>query len=178
MQTNQEKKGQRSIQKRSMPQYQMLKVERQFDISVDQLFGAFKSERSLKMWWWPMGLFADSVDLDLRVGGRYYINMKGLNQMGGGMTGEFTEVIENERIVMTDHFADQNGRVVSAQAVNMPGVWPDVVYITFEFEKVDLTRSRLRLLQTGIPDEVQKDCVQGWNESFDKLENVLGLSKH
>jgi hypothetical protein len=33
---------------------------------------------------------------------------------GGGMTGQFEELTENERIVMSDQFADENGRAISA----------------------------------------------------------------
>lgn len=158
--------------------YPPLSIERLFDVSVDQLFNAFKSERILKMWWWPQGFFADHVELDFRVGGRYFINMKGFDHGDGGMTGEFTEIIENARIVMSDRFADIHGRAITAREAKMPGVWPETIMITFEFERVDLTRTRFRLTQTGIPTELQKDCVQGWSQSFEKLENFLVVKKH
>jgi hypothetical protein len=37
--------------------------------------------------------------------------------------------------------------------------------------------SRFRLAQQGIPDEMQKECVQRWLESFDKLEKYLAGGK-
>ena len=91
----------------------------------------------------------------------------------GGMTGKFDEIADNERIVMTDSFADDEGRAISAEEAGMPGQWPEQVFITFEFEAAGKEASRLRLAQQGIPDEMQRDCVQGWSESFDKLERYL-----
>ena len=60
----------------------------------------------------------------------------------------------------------------------MLGQWPEQIYITFEFEATDQEDEPVaRLAQTGIPDEMQKDCVQGWSESFDKLEKYLAGPK-
>ena len=60
----------------------------------------------------------------------------------------------------------------------MPGQWPEEITITFEFEAASSHTSRLRLAQTGIPDEMQRDCVQGWSESFGKLERHLNDQAH
>lgn len=78
---------------------------------------------------------------------------------------------------MSDHFADDNGRAISAKEAKRPGTWPESVYITFDFESVDANSSRLTLSQEGIPNETQKDCIQGWSEMFDKLERYLGSGK-
>ena len=73
---------------------------------IARLFEAFASAEALKAWWWPNGLHADRIDYDFREGGRYFINMKGQVQgkdVSGGMTGQFEEIVENERIVLTDN---------------------------------------------------------------------------
>jgi hypothetical protein len=56
----------------------------------------------------------------------------------------------------------------------MPGDWPKMIYITFDFEAINGDASRLVLSQQGIPNEMQNDCIQGWSESFDKLRQYLG----
>jgi uncharacterized protein YndB with AHSA1/START domain len=178
MQTFEEKNSQPVVHKSSTPHSHLLEMERTFDVSVGKLFEAFKTSEALKVWWWPKGLHSDRIDLDFRVAGKYFINMKGFEQGGGGMTGEFEEITENKRIVMMDQFADENGRVISAKEAKMPGVWPERVYITFDFESVDESKSRVKLSQEGIPNESQKDCIQGWSEMFDKLENYLGRRAH
>ena len=127
------------------------------------------------------GLNADRIDLDFREGGMYFISMKGHVQgkdVSGGMTGQFEEIVENERIVMTDSFADDKGRAISAQEAGMPGQWPEQISITFEFDAAGKDASRFRLAQQGIPDEMQNDCAQGWSESFDKLETFLAGRKN
>lgn len=176
MQTS--KDNQTSSHKNSTTQSQLLVIEREFNVPVEKLFDAFTNAEALKIWWWPKGLYADSIHINFREGGKYFINMKGFEKGGGGMTGQFEEIIENQRIVMTDQFADENGFPISAQEAQMEGVWPELIYITFDFEGLDEHKSRFTLSQEGIPNEMQKDCTQGWSESFDKLEKYLKVSKH
>ncbi len=181
MQTKQEKRKQRSIEEGSAASSNLLEIRRDFQVPVARLFEAFSSGAALKAWWWPNGLHADRIDFDFRENGRYFISMKGQVQgkdASGGMTGEFEEIVENERIVMTDSFADEKGRAISPQEAGMPGRWPEQINITFVFEAKGQSASRLRLAQQGIPDEMQKDCVKGWSESFDKLERYLGGRKN
>ena len=172
MQTSPTKQNKAS-HKESTPESKLLVIEKKFNVPVSRLFETFTHSESLKAWWWPAGLYADVVKIDFREGGRYFINMKGYERGGGGMTGQYEEIIQNKRIVMTDQFADENGRAITAQQAEMPGAWPELVYITFEFESLTEKSSRFKLSQQGIPNDLQKDCYQGWSESFDKLDKYL-----
>ncbi len=173
MQAAQKHKDESLMYKNSTAQSPLLEISRDFDAPVTELFDAFTTSEALKKWWWPKDLYTDHVEIDFREGGRYFINMKGYDQGGGGMTGQFEEIVKNKRIVMTDQFADDKGRAISAKEAKMPGTWPELIYITFEFEKLGENKSRFVLFQQGIPAELLKDCTQGWSESFDKLENYL-----
>lgn len=173
MQMSQERDSASSVHKNSNPQSKLLEIERTFNVPVNRLFDAFTTTEALRAWWWPKTLFSDHIDLDFREGGRYFINMKGFEGGGGGMTGHYEEIVKNERIVMTDQFADKEGHPISAEKAKMKGVWPKLIYITFEFQSVDENKSSFKLAQEGIPNEMQKDCIQGWSESFDKLETYL-----
>lgn len=176
METNQEKRNPLSTSEEPAVTPKVLEIRREFSVPVDVLFQAFATAEALKAWWWPNGLHADRIDLDFREGGRYFLNMKGQVQgkdVSGGMTGEFEQIVENELIVMTDSFADVNGRVISPREAGMTGDWPEQIFITFEFEAAGKAASRFHLAQEGIPEEMQKDCIQGWSESFDKLERYL-----
>lgn len=150
-----------------------LEISRDFKVPVEKLFSAFTTPEAIKAWWWPKDMHAEHVDLDFREGGKYFIDMKGYDQGGGGMTGEFKKIDKNKRIVMTDHFADENGKAIAAKDVKIPGNWQDDINITFEFESTDKNITHFKLSQTGIPDEARKDCIQGWSESFDKLEQFI-----
>lgn len=173
MQTTQQKTRATHSHLNSTPQSKLLKIEREFKAPVDRLFDAFTTAEAIKVWWWPKNLYADRVDYDFREGGLYLINMKGLDKGGGGMVGQFEEIIENKRIVMSDRFADENGKPISAEEAKVEGVWPELIYITLEFSSNGENASQLNLSQQGVPNEMQKDCIQGWNESFDKLKKYL-----
>ncbi|WP_413578158.1 SRPBCC family protein [Bdellovibrio sp. HCB290] len=180
MQTSQEKGRKRPIHNASTPQAPLLVIERQFDVPVSELFAAFADSDSLKEWWWPQQFFADEADIDFREGGRFFISMDGGTDTGnvGGMTGHYEEIIENVRIVMTDQFADKQGRPISPEEAGMPGDWSKMAFITFEFEKLGEKRSRFKLSHEGIPTKFQNDCIEGWMESFDKLEKYLKDYRH
>jgi uncharacterized protein YndB with AHSA1/START domain len=177
MQANHAKNTHHLDHKKSTPESRLLEISRGFEVPVDQLFDAFKTPDALKKWWWPEGLYTDHVDYDFNVGGRYFINLKG-DDKAAGMTGKFEEIIANELIVMSDHFADKNGRAISAKEAHAPGAWPAKVYITFEFAARGADASHLKLSQQGIPNEMQTECMKAWNQMFDKLENYLIETLH
>jgi uncharacterized protein YndB with AHSA1/START domain len=177
MQTSPQKNTSSKTHKNSTPQSRLLEIDRKFSVPVEKLFAAFTTPEAIKAWWWPKGLHSDRVDMEFREGGQYFINMKGYEQGGGGMAGQFEEVVENKLLVMTDNFADEKGNIISAKEAKMPGEWPKVGYITLEFSAAGENSSTLKLSQEGVPNELQKDCVQGWTESFDKLDNYLGGRK-
>lgn len=162
----------------STPNSRLLKIERRFSTPVSSLYSAFTTPDSLMAWWWPEGLHSDRIDLNFTEGGSYFINMKDAKTaQGGGMTGRFELIKKDQLIVMEDRFADKNGNAISAREANMPGEWPEICYITFQFEPVGENASRLILFQEGIPNETQDDCIQGWAEMFDKLERYLAIKK-
>lgn len=159
--------------KGSTPHSKLLVIDRQFEVPIEKLFAAFSSAEALKRWWWPDGIYADHIDWEFRDGGNYFINMKGYDQTASGMAGVIEEVVKNERIIMTDQFANEKGKPISAKEANMPGEWPAKGYITFEFSSLAKGRSGFTLSQEGIPNELQAECIQGWEESFNKLKNYL-----
>jgi uncharacterized protein YndB with AHSA1/START domain len=87
-------------------------------------------------------------------------------------TGEVQEFIPEKRLVLTDHFSDAKGNIINASEHDMPGDWPMEMLITFELEEAD-GATKLLLTHEGIPEEMHDDCVKGWTESFDKLEENI-----
>ncbi len=173
MQTNQESKKDTLSFNAPLPESKLLKINRRYDVPLEELFHAFTTSEGLKKWWWPSAYHSDHVELAFKKGGKYFINIKGSAHGEGGMCGEFKEIVQNKRIVMTDHFADSSGKAISAEEAGIPGLWPETVIITFDFYPIEKYSSRFTLSQQGIPKEMQKDCLEGWNESFEKLERYL-----
>ena len=87
-------------------------------------------------------------------------------------TGVVQEFIPEKRLVITDNFSDSKGEIVNASELDMPGDWPMEMQITFELEEAD-GATKLLLTHEGIPEEMHDECVKGWSESFDKLEERI-----
>ena len=90
--------------------------------------------------------------------------------------GVYKEIIENKKIVWTDHFADKNGNLITAEQAGMFGDWPKELCITLDFESIDTDQTKVMLSHEGIPTEMHHECTMGWNESFDKLQKIVELS--
>jgi len=81
--------------------FETLRLERLLPASPDRLFRAWTDPVEMKQWWGPKGVRCLSVDIDLRVGGRYRI----ANEMPDGsvlwISGQFEVIEEPELLVYT-----------------------------------------------------------------------------
>ncbi|HEX9652386.1 MAG TPA: SRPBCC domain-containing protein, partial [bacterium] len=83
------------------------------------------------------------------------------------------EIVEPERIVCSDSFADEKGNPVPASHYGMPGEWPSETQWTITFE-VRGVKTWINLNLVGIPAGQMSELAQaGWNESLDKLAASL-----
>ena len=88
-------------------------------------------------------------------------------------TGVYREIVEPERIVCTDSFADEKGNVVPATYYGMNADFPLECQVTLTFKEHD-GKTKMTLSHVGIPKGQMSDLAQaGWNESFDKLAESL-----
>jgi uncharacterized protein YndB with AHSA1/START domain len=88
-------------------------------------------------------------------------------------TGVYREIVEPERIVCTDCFADEKGNVVPASHYGMSSDFPLELRWTVTFEEHE-GKTKLTLGHTGLPSGTMSDMTgQGWNQSFDKLAKSL-----
>jgi uncharacterized protein YndB with AHSA1/START domain len=93
------------------------------------------------------------VELDPRPGGIYRVLVAGEFQSAG----EFVEVVPHERLVYTFGW-EQEGNPIS------PG--STTVEVTLHAEG---TKTRLRLVHRGLPDEAVEPHIQGWTHYLDRL---------
>ncbi len=78
-----------------------------------------------------------------------------------------------EKIVATDHFADEQGNEVSPKDYGMPGEWPEEMIVTVTFEDAGPGKTKLTLLHTGHSADMADMATAGWNQSLDKFEAIL-----
>jgi uncharacterized protein YndB with AHSA1/START domain len=148
---------------------------RVFDAPRMLLWMAWTNIEMLKLWWGPRGYTIPVAKIEPRGGGKYLICMRSPEGKDIWSTGTYREVIPMQKLVMTDSFADQAGNVVPATHYGMGTEYPLEMLITVTFEeegkgtKITLIHSDV----SSLPDPDRTGMRQGWNESFDKLAEML-----
>jgi len=149
-----------------------LTIYRVFDIPINKVWKALTEPEEFKKWWGPKGFTCPSSKMEARVGAKYLNCMKGPDGKEYWSTGTVKELIPKKKLVVTDSFSDSQGNIKTAAEHGLKGDWPKELLITFELEEAD-GATKLRLQHKGVPDEMHDECKQGWNESFDKLEENI-----
>ncbi len=151
---------------------QTIFLKRIINLPVKAVWKAFSEEESFKKWYGPKDYFCPKCSIDFKVGGKYLASMQGPDGIQIWSTGKFKLIIPQRKIVYTDSFADEQGRVVYATDYNMPGDWDLELLVTLEFEEAG-DKTILYLTHEGLPSEAYRDCVEGWQQCLDKLESNL-----
>lgn len=159
--------------KRNLPGSKLIEITRTFRAPVEQVFGAWSKPELVKQWWGPNQYTAPSVKIDFRVGGKYTFAMQGPDKKIIWSSGDYEEIVPNRKIVSSDYFSDKDGSMVSAKSVGMPGEWADKLFVTIEFQTVNKDETKMVLAHEGIPQEMYSECVKGWTESLDKLQQLI-----
>lgn len=154
------------------PAEQELVIERIFDAPRELVFKAWTEPDRMMRWWGPKGFTTPFCKIDLRVGGTFLYCMRSPEGKDYWNTGIYREIVEPERIVCTDSFADEQGNVVPASHYEMPGDWPLEMLVTVTFEEYE-GKTKMTLRHVGLPSIIEQDASTGWNESFDKLAEEL-----
>ena len=147
-------------------------INRVFNLPVSVVWLAWTDAEYFKKWWGPRGFTCPSSKMEARVGGKYLSCMRGPDGKEFWSTGVVKELIPERKLVVTDSFSDEKGNIKSAAEHGMPGDWPKELLITVYLEEAD-GATKMKLRHQGIPDEMREDCIKGWNESLDKLEENI-----
>jgi len=152
---------------------QELVITRTFDAPRKLVWQAWTEPERLMRWWGPKGFTAPVCRVDLRVGGRYLSCMRSPEGQDFWSTGVYREIVPPERLVCSDSFADEHGTVVPATHYGMDPDFPLELQISVSLEEEEGT-TRMTLTHAGFPPGSMREmCEAGWNESFDKLAEIL-----
>ncbi len=175
------RKGEKQMAKNNPlePAEKTVVIIRVFDAIREMVWKAWTDPERLKRWWGPRGFTAPYAKIDLRVGGKYLNCMRSPDGKDFWSTGVYNQIIPLQRFVVTDSFADKDGNVVPATYYGMNSTFPMETQITVTFEdQTGKTKMTLKYASTKmLSDEDRKNMIQGWNESFDKLAELLQKSK-
>ena len=153
-----------------------LVITRTFDAPRETVFKAWTDPEELVKWWGPKGFTTPFCKIDLRPGGVIHFCMRSPEGQDLWARGVYREIVEPERIVVTDSFADEQGNVVPASHHGMSDEFPLEVLLTLTFEAVD-GKTRLTL-RHAIPESVPErgGAQVGWSESLDRLADYLAAA--
>jgi uncharacterized protein YndB with AHSA1/START domain len=144
-------------------------IERTLDAPVELIWQMWTDPEHFKAWYGPDGAAIPVAKMDVRVGGTRLVSME-MQAPNGPMqmwfTGEYREVVENERLVYTESMSDENGNVLSPADMGMPDGHPTTTEVRVELEDVG-GRTKMVMTHSGIPGD--SPGAAGWAMAFDKL---------
>lgn len=82
------------------------------------------------------------------------------------LTGEYREVVENQRLVYTESISDENGNVASASDTGMPEGHPTTTEVRVELEDLG-GHTKMIMTHAGIPGDSPGGA--GWAMALNKL---------
>jgi uncharacterized protein YndB with AHSA1/START domain len=159
-----------------------LVLTRVFNAPRERVFKAFTDPKQLAKWWGPRGFTTPVCEVDLRPSGSRRLVMRSSDGVDYPLTGHFLEIVENERIVMTDCVADHNPEwhaMVNQNRPNAKGGLPELLW-TLTFEDLEgKTKITIRYhFETAEDRDALVKCgmIEGWTQSLEKLEELLASS--
>ncbi len=137
-----------------------LRLTRRLKAPREAVFDAWTRPEALARWFGPEGVNARKVEVDLRPGGHYSLEM---HQTDGGimpLSGVYREVRPPERLVFT--WVWGQGGMAGVETV-----------VTIELAEAD-GETELTLVHEGLPsEEFRGHHEMGWTGSFNCLEELL-----
>ncbi|QKD02647.1 SRPBCC family protein [Mesorhizobium loti] len=146
-------------------------IERIFDAPVERVFRLWTDPLLVAQWWGIRDCTIPHCVLDVRVGGRWRIDML---TAGGALyrnQGSYLEVVENSRL----SYCDEPDPEIREWAGKPPGQSRHTVTFTANGQRTHVhfevtlasVADRERLLALGMRG--------GWMQSFDRLEQLINL---
>ena len=150
-----------------------IRITREYNAPLDRVWEQWTDPDLYKCWSAPKEYYTPFANFDLRIGGKYLSSMRGPDGKDIWSTGIYKEIIEPNRLVMTDSFADEHGNIVPASYYGMGDNIPMEMEVEVSMEDLG-GRTRLVLEHKGLPEgEILEQTRQGWSETLDKLEECL-----
>lgn len=143
-----------------------LTLTRTFSATPEKVFGALTDPKELMRWFAPSDDFSTPIaEVDLRVGGKYRIQMKAPDGETHTVGGTYREVVPPEKLVFT--FAWEDGKVCGGDSL-------DLEMLVTVLLQAKSTTTELTLIHEGFPNsEIRDKHNQGWNGCLARLPKVV-----
>jgi uncharacterized protein YndB with AHSA1/START domain len=137
----------------------VVRIERTFEAPAEEVFDAWTSAEVMRRWFhagrdWE----TPSAEVDLRVGGKVQIVMRGGDGTEVGASGEYTVIERPSKLAFTWTFHDDpsNRQMIELELSEQDGV------------------TTVRFVNSDISNEERRDRqFDGWHRCLDNLERAL-----
>lgn len=139
-----------------------LLITRVLPVPPSQVFQYWTRDEHLRRWQGaPHGFTVTSVERDFRPGGFYKLCMRSPEGLDHWLQGEYREIVEPERLVLTHSWLDGESK---------PG---KETLVTITFTERD-GRTELALYQSGFKSVESRDGHrEGWNSTLDRFSEYV-----
>lgn len=152
----------------TQPSDHEFRVERVFNAPRPLVFETFSKCEHLVHWWGIEGWTLPVCELDFRPGGTWLYCMQGPNGEESWGKAFYHEIVQPERIVYTDYFADKDGN---------PNEKAPAPLVTLTFADLD---GKTRLINHArypsakdLETVLNMGMVEGMGQTWDRLEQLL-----
>jgi uncharacterized protein YndB with AHSA1/START domain len=126
----------------------------------EKVYRAFLEADAIAKWLPPNGFACTVHHLDAKVGGTHRMSFRNFTTGDShAFSGEYVELMPNERLRYTDKFEDPN----------LPGQ----LLVTVTLRTVPVG-TELNIVQEGLPDVIPLEaCYLGWQQSLENLAKLV-----
>jgi uncharacterized protein YndB with AHSA1/START domain len=125
---------------------------------LERVFAAWSSAEQVRRWFAPGDMRVPEAEVDLRPGGRYRIVMEEKDGQRHVVTGEYREIVPNERLAFTWQWEGSEA----------------VTFVEVEFRAIDDGGTELSLVHTQFAAEEHRDMHgKGWRGCLANLQAYL-----
>src|SRR5688572_20066455 len=145
------------------PSDEEILITREFDAPKHLVYKAYTTPELVSRWWPGQRGRMESCEIDLRVGGQWRYVMRTPDGFEVGFHGEYSEIVENERLVHTEVYEGAP-----------PGSAPALNVVTFEESGGHTTLTMLtRVESRAVRDMIIDSGMEGgMQEGMDILEQI------
>jgi uncharacterized protein YndB with AHSA1/START domain len=138
-----------------------LLITRTFDAPASLLFALWSKPEHMTQWMGPANFTCPEAQIDFRVGGAYRVMITSSKHGESSFSGVYRDIEHDKRIVFT--FAwDNHGPSAGAEML-----------VTITFEEGDGKTTQTFHQRPFLAVERRDSHVDGWNQTFAKLETYL-----
>jgi len=153
----------------------VLVLEREFNGPRKLVFEMFKKPEHIKHFWGPRGWDVPVCTVDFRVGGTWLYCMKCVDKNQGQYFGmeswgraDYKEIVEPEKIVYVDAFADAQGNINK----DMPTTTVTMLFVDMGAKTKLISRGEYATAE-ALKTVMDMGMIQGITETWDRMEEYL-----